>query len=75
MNKTTALSSYGPNYYTKFAIEPAAFCIKNEVSFAEGNVIKYICRWRDKGGVDDLRKAKHYIEMLITEAMETNNGL
>ena len=67
MDKITKLSSHGPKHYTRFPIEPAAFCIKNRIPFAEGNVIKYICRWRKKGGIDDLRKAKHYIDMLIAE--------
>jgi len=72
-NTDNKLSNHGRKYYTKYAIEPVVFCIKNRVPFAEGNVIKYVCRWREKGGVDDLRKAKHYVDMLMTEAMETNN--
>ena len=38
------------------------------LNFSEGNVIKYVLRWRKKGGVEDLRKAKFYLERLIRRA-------
>ena len=41
------------------------FINKNEMKFAEGNAIKYICRHVNKGGLQDLEKAKHYIDMII----------
>ena len=37
----------------------------NALGYFEGNVIKYVSRWRDKDGVDDLRKARHYLDKLI----------
>jgi len=46
-------------------IQPIEFILANDIGFIEGNVIKYMCRWEQKGGVEDLRKAKHYIELLI----------
>lgn len=55
----------GGNHYKKFKIQPIEFIHKNDIPFIEGNVIKYICRWRDKNGIQDLEKAKHYIELLI----------
>lgn len=55
----------GGNHYARFAIQPLEFIEKNNLPFADGNVIKYVCRWRFKNGLEDLRKAKHYIEMLI----------
>ena len=58
----------GGNHYAKYAIQPTEYIIKNGIGFCEGNVIKYVTRWKDKGGVDDLKKARHYIEMLIKEA-------
>lgn len=58
----------GGNHYQKMKIQPTYFIITNNIPFAEGNVIKYVCRWKDKNGVADLKKAKHYIEMLIEEA-------
>ncbi|WP_367119851.1 DUF3310 domain-containing protein [Methanoculleus sp.] len=41
------------------------FIHRNNIPFIEGNIIKYICRWRDKGGKDDLLKVKHYVDLLI----------
>lgn len=55
----------GGTHYADYAIQPLEFCVLNNIPFLEGNVIKYICRWRKKNGVEDLQKAKHYIEMLI----------
>jgi hypothetical protein len=37
----------------------------NNIPYIEGNVIKYVCRWRKKNGIEDLKKAKHYLELLI----------
>ena len=48
------------------------FIHANKLLFAEGNVIKYICRWREKGGVEDLKKAKQYIDMLIAKENNEN---
>ena len=44
------------------------------MGFCEGNIIKYISRWEMKGGVDDLEKAKHYIEMLIEQENKRNGN-
>lgn len=55
----------GGNHYKKFKIQPVEFIVKNELGYIEGNVIKYICRHKEKGGKEDLLKAKHYIDLLI----------
>ena len=55
----------GGNHYQTMKIQPAEFINKNEMKFAEGNAIKYICRHVNKGGLQDLEKAKHYIDMII----------
>ena len=55
----------GGSHYKSKAIQPWDFIVANNIGYLEGNVIKYVSRWRDKGGVDDLRKAKHYLEKLI----------
>jgi len=60
----------GGNHYSKLAIQPVDYIHKNKIPFIEGNVIKYVTRWRDKGGIKDLQKAKHFIELLI----ELENG-
>ena len=55
----------GGSHYQNMKIQPAEFINKNEMKFAEGNAIKYICRHINKGGKQDLEKAKHYIDMII----------
>ena len=52
------------NHYKEFVIQPIEFITKNNIPFIEGNIIKYICRWQDKGGVQDLDKVIHYVELL-----------
>ena len=55
----------GGKHYKNYKIQPVEFIIKNNIGFVEGNIIKYILRFKEKGGVQDLLKAKHYIELLI----------
>ena len=55
----------GGSHYKKYKIQPVEFIIKNNIGFVEGNIIKYVLRFKEKGGVSDLLKAKHYIELLI----------
>jgi len=55
----------GGNHYKKYQIQPVEFIVKNNIGFCEGNIIKYVLRFKEKGGVQDLEKAKHYIELLI----------
>ena len=53
-----------PDHYSKCSIEPIDYIMKNGLGFCEGNIIKYITRWREKGGVEDLKKVIHYVELL-----------
>lgn len=53
------------DHYKSLKIQPVEFIHANNIPYLEGNVIKYISRWRSKGGVKDLEKAKHYIDLLI----------
>lgn len=55
----------GGGHYKSMAIQPVEYITKNNLPYCEANVIKYISRWRDKGGKKDLEKAKHYIDLLI----------
>ena len=55
----------GGSHYRKMKIQPSKFINDNNLQFAEGNAIKYICRHAYKGGKEDLKKAIHYIEMII----------
>ena len=53
------------DHYKDKAIQPIIYIHANNLGFCEGNVVKYITRWREKNGIADLEKAKHYIELLI----------
>ena len=55
----------GGAHYAVKAIQPWDFIIANNIGYLEGNIIKYITRWKDKGGVEDLKKARHYLDKLI----------
>ena len=53
------------NHYKDMPIQPIEYIHANAMGYMEGNVVKYISRWRKKNGMADLEKAKHYIELLI----------
>ena len=53
------------SHYKKLKIQPIEYIHANGIGYMEGNVIKYVSRWKDKNGIKDLEKAKHYIELLI----------
>lgn len=55
----------GGGHYKDFAIQPAEFCAANDIGFLPGNVIKYVCRFDKKNGLEDLEKARHYVELMI----------
>ena len=57
----------GGNHYKSFKIQPVEFIHINGLGYIVGNVIKYVCRYKLKhsSSIDDLRKARHYIDMLI----------
>lgn len=53
------------DHYKDMAIQPVEFIHANGIGYMEGNVIKYVSRWRKKNGIADLQKARHYIDLLI----------
>jgi hypothetical protein len=53
------------DHYAKLAIQPLDYILLNGLGYVEGNVVKYVTRWKDKGGVSDLQKARHYLSVLI----------
>jgi len=55
----------GGKHYKNFRIQPAEFINENKLLFAEGNAIKYICRHSVKGKEEDIKKAIHYLEMIL----------
>jgi len=54
----------GGNHYKKMVIQPAKFINANKLLYAEGAAIKYICRHGSKGGLQDIEKAIHYLQMI-----------
>ena len=59
------LENQGGKHYQGFVIQPAQFIIKNKLPFAEGNVIKYTLRHREKNGAEDIKKAIHYLKIIL----------
>ena len=53
----------GGSHYKSFYIQPYEFISKNDLSFFQGNVIKYVCRYLNKNGIEDLNKIIHYCEL------------
>ena len=55
----------GGTHYKDKDIQPWDYIAANKLGYFEGNVVKYISRWKNKGGVEDLKKARHYLDKLI----------
>jgi len=63
---TSSMSTQeGGDHYKNHKIQPMEYNLANSIPFAEGSVIKYVTRWRDKGGIKDLKKARHVLDILI----------
>jgi hypothetical protein len=60
----------GGDHYRNKAIQPIQYIMANKLPFCEGNIVKYITRWREKGGVEDIRKIKEYCDFLIKEEID-----
>ena len=58
-----------PKHYSIWKIEPIKFILENEIPYAEGNVIKYVMRWKYKNGLEDLHKAREYLDILIKDEL------
>lgn len=69
----TTANSYqvGGDHYKKQVIQVWDYIVANGIPYLEGNAIKYLSRWRDKGGIEDLKKAKQYVEKLIEEELKS----
>lgn len=55
----------GGVHYKSKVIQPVEYIHANGIGYFEGNVIKYVTRWKEKGGIHDLEKAIHYLQLLI----------
>jgi hypothetical protein len=65
-NDISALSTQiAGTHYKDMAIQPIEFIQKNHIGFIEGNIIKYICRYKNKNGAEDLKKVVHYAQLLM----------
>lgn len=60
----------GGSHYKSMKIQPFEYIHANGIPFAEGNVIKYVSRWRNKNGIEDLKKARHFLDLLIEAESE-----
>jgi len=61
----TLKTQVGGKHYKHFAIQPVEFIHENHLDWCEGNIIAYLCRYKWKNGMEDLLKARHYLEILI----------
>jgi len=55
----------GGDHYQNKAIQPWDYIVANNLGYLEGNVVKYVSRWKEKHGLEDLKKARHYLDKLI----------
>jgi hypothetical protein len=67
-------SQVGGSHYKDMAIQPVEYIHVNNLPYIEGCVIKYVSRWRSKNGIEDLRKAVHFLQMLIEMESEDGRG-
>jgi hypothetical protein len=64
---------YGGTHYKTLTIQPWDYILANGIGYCEGCAIKYLTRWKDKGGIEDLKKAQHYIQKLIEKEESREN--
>lgn len=55
----------GGKHYKELKIQPIEYILANDLPFIEGNIVKYITRWKQKGGIEDIKKVIHYAEILL----------
>lgn len=66
MPKASAFDTQvGGSHYKNLPIQPLEFIVKNGLDFLQGCVVKYVVRYKLKGGIEDLQKARHYLDMMI----------
>jgi hypothetical protein len=65
MTNKAFFKQVGGSHYKTMKIQPSKFINANQLQFAEGNAIKYICRHKLKGKKEDILKAIHYLEMIL----------
>lgn len=65
--RTANATQVGGDHYKTKAIQPWDYILANNLGYLEGNIVKYVSRWKEKGGLADLHKASHYLQKLIEE--------
>ena len=63
----------GGTHYKTMKIQPVEYILANNLGFIEGCVVKYVSRWKNKNGVEDLKKAKHFLDLLIEDTEKQND--
>jgi hypothetical protein len=71
-NLNPTRTQVGGDHYSHFVIQPSEFILKNKLGWLEGNVIKYVCRHPFKNGIEDIRKAIHYLQLILKWVYNTN---
>lgn len=72
MSKKAFDIQVGGDHYKLMKIQPTEYILANNMGFCEGNIVKYISRYKNKNGIEDLKKVKHYIDILLQHAEEEN---
>lgn len=65
----------GGDHYSRLRIQPLEYALENDLGVCEHAVIKYVSRWNFKGGVEDLRKARHYLDIMIEREVQAGVDL
>lgn len=66
VTKQSALDvQVGGGHYKDLPIQPIEYCMANGLDACQSSVVRYVTRFRQKGGIEDLQKAKHYLDLLI----------
>lgn len=65
----------GGAHYKKCEIQPWDYTIANDLDYFQGSIIKYVTRWKDKGWIQDLYKARHFLDKYIETMEEKHKGL
>jgi len=73
-SENTFKKQTGGTHYKGLAITPAEYAMKNKLDACQFSVVKYVTRFRDKNGLEDLKKAKDFIDMLIESEYPTNDN-
>ena len=68
--KFTSKNNIKPDHYGDSKIDVISFCQANNLDFMQGNVIKYVFRYKNKNGLEDLEKAKEYIDRMIENLLD-----